>query len=171
LFAGRPATVTTMTDIDSLVSRIDATWFGAGLSTLSQQHLAGLAREYEAPARTKLLKEGDETRELSLLLRGRVALTELVPSRGSVTLMTVEPGDIFGWSVLTPPFRATSTVTSLEPVRVIAFDGARLRAALQSDHALAAGVYHQVLEAVARRLQASYHQLLDLYRAEATEPW
>jgi hypothetical protein len=118
-----------------------------------------------------LLKEGDETRELSLLVSGRVALTEHVPGRGSVTLMTVEPGDVFGWSALIPPFRATSTVVSLEPVKVIAFDGARLRAEVRSDMALAAGVYQQLLEAVARRMQATRHQLLDLYRAESSEPW
>lgn len=160
-----------MNQLDSLVSQIDATWFGAGLSPGSQQLLADVAREYQAPARTRLLKEGDETRELSLLVRGRVALTEHVPGRGSATLMTVEPGDIFGWSALIPPFRATSTVTSLEPVRVIAFDGSRLRAFVRSDQALAAGIYQQVLEAVARRLLATRHQLLDLYRAEMTEPW
>ena len=36
--------------------------------------------------------------------------------------MTVEPGDIFGWSALINPYKATSTVVSLEPVKVIAFD-------------------------------------------------
>jgi CRP-like cAMP-binding protein len=160
-----------MSAIDELVSRIEATWFGAALPVASQERLAQLAHEYEAPARTRLLKEGEETRELSLLTAGRVALTEHVPGRGTVTLMTVEPGDVFGWSALIPPFRATSTVISLEPVRVISFDGARLRGEVRTDLALAAGVYQQLLEAVARRLAATHHQLLDLYRAEASEPW
>jgi CRP/FNR family transcriptional regulator, cyclic AMP receptor protein len=154
-----------------LTSVIGATWFGADLPAASQARLASLGREYEAPARARLLKEGEETRELSLLVEGRVALTELVAGRGSVTLMTVEPGDIFGWSAITPPFRATSSVTSLEPVRVIAFDGVGLQDALRVDAQLAAGVYERVLEVVSRRLQATRHQLLDLYRAESSEPW
>lgn len=160
-----------MTQSASLLASLEGTWFGAGLSADSREHLAELARDYEAPARTRLLKEGEETSELGLLLSGRVALTELVPGRGSVTLMTVEPGDIFGWSAIIPPYRATSTVVSLEPVRVLACDGVRLRAALRADCVLAATVYQQILEAVARRLLATRHQLLDLYGAEANQPW
>jgi CRP/FNR family transcriptional regulator, cyclic AMP receptor protein len=160
-----------MQTLDPLISVIDSTWFGAGLSPESQARLAGMAREYQAPAEARLLREGEETRELSLLVHGRVALRELVPGRGSVTLMTVEPGDIFGWTAIVPPFRATSTAITIEPVNVIAFDGAQLRAAVRTDVALAAGVYQQVLEAVARRLLATRHQMLDLYRAESVEPW
>ena len=155
----------------TLASRIEATWFGSGMSEGARESLAAMAREYEAPARARLLHEGDETRELSVLLSGRVALTEHVAGRGSVTLMTVEPGDIFGWSALIAPFKATSTVVSLEPVRVVAFDGPRLRLAVRSDCELAAGVYQKVLEALARRMGATRTQLLDLYGSESTEPW
>lgn len=160
-----------MKQLQPLVSSIDATWFGAGLSEASQARLADIAREYEAPVRTRLLRETEETRELSLLLRGRVSLSEHVPGRGSVTLLTVEPGDVFGWSAVIPPFRATSTVTAIEPVQVIAFDGPRLRAVLRSDAQLAAGIYQQVLEAVVRRLLATRQQLLDVYRTDTIEPW
>lgn len=160
-----------MTDQAALASRIEATWFGSGLADSSRQRLAEIAREYESPARARLLREGDETRELSVLIEGRVALTEHVAGRGSVTLMTVEPGDVFGWSALIAPFKATSTVVSLEPVEVIAFDGARLRDATRTDCELAAGIHPKLLEALARRLQATRHQLLDLYGSDQIEPW
>jgi CRP-like cAMP-binding protein len=160
-----------MTDLAALVAEIEATWFGSGLSRSNKESLAGMAREYEAPANARLLREGDDTRELSVLIEGRVALTEHVAGRGSVTLMTVEPGDVFGWSAIIAPFKATSTVVSLEPVRVIAFDGAALRDRVRSDCALAAGIYPKVLEALARRLSATRHQLLDLYGSEQSEPW
>jgi CRP/FNR family cyclic AMP-dependent transcriptional regulator len=156
-----------MQNLETLTSTIDATWFGAGLSAATQSRLAGLAREYEAPAQARLLREGEETREFSLLIHGRVAISELLPGRGPVVLLTVEPGDIFGWSALVPPFQATSTVIALEPVRVLAFDGARLRAAVRADVQLAAGLYEQVLEAVARRLLATLRELLELHRANA----
>jgi CRP/FNR family cyclic AMP-dependent transcriptional regulator len=83
----------------------------------------------------------------------------------------VEPGDVFGWSALITPFKATSTVVSLEPVKVIAFDAASLREEVRSDCELAAGIYPKLLEALARRLGATRHQLLDLYGSEQTEPW
>jgi CRP-like cAMP-binding protein len=160
-----------MTDLDALVMAIDATWFGSGLSRGVKERLAGMARLYEAPARARLLREGEDTRELSVLVEGRVALSEHVAGRGSVTLMTVEPGDVFGWSTLIEPYKATSTVVSLEPVRVVAFDGTLLRDRVRTDCELAAGIYPRLLEALARRLGATRHQLLDLYGSEQSEPW
>lgn len=160
-----------MTDTATLASTIDGTWFGSGLSKASLERLVTMAREYETPARARLLREGDETKELSVLVEGRVALTEHVAGRGSVTLMTVEPGDIFGWSALIKPFRATSTVVSLEPVKVVAFDATALREEVRANCELAAGIYPRILEALARRLGATRHQLLDLYGSEQREPW
>jgi CRP-like cAMP-binding protein len=160
-----------MTDLASLASGMETTWFGSGLPQSLRERLASVARVYEAPAQTRLLREGDETRELSVLLEGRVALTEHVAGRGSVTLMTVEPGDVFGWSALIAPYRATSTVVSLEPVRVMAFDGNALRQRVRTDCELTAGIYPKLLEVLARRLGATRHQLLDLYGSESAEPW
>jgi CRP-like cAMP-binding protein len=160
-----------MTDLVALTSLIESTWFGSGIAERPLERLAGYAREYEASARARLLREGEETRELSVLLAGRVALTEHVAARGSVTLMTVEPGDVFGWSALIAPYRATSTVTTLEPVKVIAFDGDRLRMAVRTDCELAAAVHPKLLEALSRRLLATRQQLLDLYGSQQSAPW
>ena len=110
-----------------------------------------------------ILHEGADTDTFGIVLEGRVALRLLVPERGAVTVMTVEPGDVVGWSALVPPYRATSTAVAVEPTRLLAFESAPLRKALQEDPALAATVYPRVLEAVARRLGATRHQLLDLY--------
>lgn len=155
---------------EPLIVTIDATWFGAGLSSVAQQKLATIAHEYEAPAGTILLREDEETRELGLVIHGRVGLTTQVPGRGPVSLVTVEPGDVFGWSALVPPFRATSTARAIERVQVVAFEASRLRAAVRADADLAAAVYQQVLEAVARRLMATRHQLFDVYRLDTFEP-
>src|SRR5437899_9211249 len=42
-----------------------------------------------------------------------------VPGKGWVTTMTIEPGDIFGWSALVPPHRATATAVVIEPVEAV----------------------------------------------------
>jgi CRP-like cAMP-binding protein len=152
------------------VSAIEA-WLDTTLSPAALTRLESTAREYHASAGEELLREGSETLELSVVLHGRVQLTEYVPGRGRVILLTVEPGDVFGWSAVLPPFRATSTVVTVEAVRVLAFDGARLRAVLRSDKELAAAIYQRVLDAVSRRLVATRQQLLDLYRADGADPW
>jgi CRP/FNR family cyclic AMP-dependent transcriptional regulator len=160
-----------MTDPSALASAIRATWFGADLPESTLLRLAEFAREYEAPARTRLLREGDDTHELSILVRGRIALTEHVAGRGSVTLMSAEPGDVFGWSALIPPYRATATVVSLEAVGVIAIEAESLRVALKEDCQLSAGVYPRLAEALANRLEATRQQLLDVYSSEHRSSW
>ena len=160
-----------MNPLTPLSAVIEATWFGSGLSTRAQERLAAIAHDYERPAGAILLREGEETREMGLVIHGRVALATRVPARGSIDVTTVEAGDIFGWSAIVPPFRATSTVRAIDRVEVVAFDAAHLRAMLRDDTDLAAAIYQQVLEAVARRLTATQQQLFGMYREEAAEPW
>lgn len=146
-----------------LVALLNATWFGANLPPDTQVRLAGLARRYQASAGTTLLTEGQLANELGVVISGRVSLRTLVPEQGWVTILTVEPGDIFGQSALVPPYRSTSTVVALQPVDVLALDGPGLRAALAADHDLAAVLYPRVLQAMARRLNATRLQMLDLF--------
>lgn len=94
-----------------------------------------------------------------------------MPGRGRVTILTVEPGDVFNWSVLVPPYRASSTVVAVEPSEASLYDAVALRRTLDEDPILAAAVYPGVLAAVSRRLQATRTQLLDLFAGEGGAEW
>lgn len=156
-----------------ILEAIDRTWFGAALGPETQARLALLARSVDVAPGTRLLREGEPTDDLSIVLAGRVALRMQVPERGMVEILTVEPGDIVGWSALVPPHRATSEAVAVDRVELLSFRGAELRAALRADHALAASVYPRVLQVVSRRLAATRLQLLDLFgsdRASAERP-
>ena len=157
-------------DVVSLAD-LGAGWFGSGLSPHALERLAECcSATLTFPAGATLMREGSATEPFGIVTSCRVALRLYVPERGAVTILTVEPGDIIGWSALVPPYRATSTAVATEPTTIVAFDLRRLRAALRQDPALAATVYPRVLEAVARRLSATRHQLLDLYGREAEAP-
>jgi CRP-like cAMP-binding protein len=148
----------------SAAAELGTGWFGSGLSPHAVARLAECCASVGTfAAGDVILNEGADTDTFGIVLDGRVALRLLVPERGAVTMMTVEPGDVLGWSALVPPYRSTSTAVAVEPTRLLAFESAPLRKALQQDPALAATVYPRVLEAVARRLGATRHQLLDLY--------
>lgn len=161
----------TPTTDQSLAELLRATWFGATFESQPLERLAALGELLVAPAGTVLLAEGSPTDEFGVLISGRIALRTLVPDRGPVTVLTVEPGDVYGWSALVPPHRATSTAVATEPVVAAAFAGERLRAALAHDPELALALYPRVLEAVARRLAATRLQLLDLFGQREVEPW
>jgi CRP/FNR family transcriptional regulator, cyclic AMP receptor protein len=161
-----------MDDSSRLLAAFGASWFGEAIPPHARQRLIEIAslRSYE-PGEL-ILREGDETRIFGIVDSGRVALRLLVPERGTVTILTVEPGDVVGWSALVGPHRSTSTASAMEPTTLLAFDPAALRSALKADDALAATLYPRLLESVARRLSATRHQLLDLYTQEVgAVPW
>ncbi len=148
------------------VMALSASWFGAGLSPEAVARLAGIADLRDVEPGTELTREGQVTEAFSIVMSGRVALRTLVPERGMVTILTVEPGDVLGWSAIVPPHRATSTSVAIEPVTLLELPGEQLRSLLRSDHALAASVYPRVLQAVSRRLSATRFQFLDLFARE-----
>jgi CRP-like cAMP-binding protein len=157
----------------SVFTELGTGWFGAGLSPHALTRLGDCcasARSYAAG--DEIMREGDDRHPFGIVITGRVALRLLVPERGAITILTVEPGDVVGWSALVAPYRATSTAVAVEPTDLLEFDAEALRRALREDPALAATVYPRILEAVARRLGATRHQLLDLYTQQAERvPW
>ncbi len=166
-----PTPTPTSTSDSSLTDLLRTTWFGATFESQPLERLAALGELLVAPVGTVLLTEGAPTDEFGVLIAGRIALRTLVPERGPVTTLTVEPGDVYGWSALVPPHRATSTAVAIEPVVAAAFAGDRLRAVLADDPELALVLYPRVLEAVARRLAATRLQLLDLFGQRDIDPW
>ena len=117
------------------------------------------------------MHEGEVTQSLTVIVRGRVALRLRVPERGAVTILTLDPGDLVGWSAIVPPYRATTSATTLEPTELAVFDAAELRELLASDAELAAAFLPPVLETVAARVAATRDQLLDLFRGVGVDPW
>ncbi len=91
-----------------------------------------------------------------------MALEIASPGR-HVIIQTLEAGDELGWSSLlentTKQFRARC----LEPVRALAFDGARVVALCEEDHEFGYQIMRRALELVAERLRATRIQVLDVY--------
>ena len=106
-----------------LVPALASSWFGGGLPPEAVARLAAIATLREVPAGTELFHEGQLTEAMSIVMAGRVALRTLVPERGMVTILTVETGDIVGWSAVVPPHRATSAGIAIEAVTLLELPG------------------------------------------------
>ena len=142
------------------------------LSAEARATLATLGRPVEFDTDAVILQEGADTAFLGLLEAGRVALRMRVPERGHrLTILTVEPGELLGWSAVVAPYRATVDAVAIAPSQIVAFDAVGLRRSLATDAALATELPPLVLETVSRRLTASWTQLLDLFGAQDTQPW
>jgi CRP/FNR family cyclic AMP-dependent transcriptional regulator len=161
-----------MPDRITLAGKLGGTWFGAGLAPRDRDRLVAGATLQPFGVGEILLHEGAACESFGVLLSGLLGMQVLVPGRGTVTLLTVEPGDVYGWSALVPPHRSTSTVLGIEPGEALVFDAGELRDLLREDDALAATLYPRLLQSLGRRLTATRFQLLDLYARERDfVPW
>jgi len=136
-----------------------------------RERLAARMSRVELDAGVTFMREGEVTQSLTIVVRGRVALRLRVPERGAVTILTLDPGDLVGWSAVVPPYRATTSATTLEPTELAVFDALELRELLAKDAELAAAFLPPVLETVAARVAATRDQLLDLFRGVEADPW
>jgi CRP-like cAMP-binding protein len=154
-----------------LSDRLAATWLTTELDAAARAALARIGRIIAVPAGSVLMRETEPNDMMAIVLEGRVSLRMRVPERGQVSIVTIEPGDVVGWSALVPPYRATSTAVVLVDTELAQFDGPQLRDAIAADPTLAAQLYPVLLKAVARRLEGTRLQLLDLFSQGEAERW
>lgn len=159
-----------MTTTPDLSPILAATWFARDLTPKARSHLAALGAVSDIAEGTTIISEGVPCPSIGVVVSGRIAIRMSLPGGAERTILTVEPGDVFGWSAVLPPAVATASAVAIAPTRAVIFDGEDLRAAFASDPDLAAAVYSRLLASVARRLVATRTQLLDLY-ASGGEPW
>lgn len=142
------------------------------LSGYARDRLSRISRTETFEAGATILAEGGPTLFLGVVESGRIALRLRVPEQGDrLTILTIEPGELFGWSAVVPPYRATIDAIATEPATVLAIDALGLRTTLARDCDLAAEVLPLVLESLAARLAGSWHQLLDLFATGTPQPW
>ena len=141
------------------------------LSAATRAKLAELASHAAYGAGYVVLRDAAPTPFLGVVESGRIGLRLAVPERGNRTVVTIEAGELVGWSAVVSPYRATAEAVALEPTRVETYDAARLRALLATDRDLAAELLPVLLDCISDRLTTSWDQLLDLFSAVPDDPW
>jgi len=136
---------------------------------LEPEHLeliAGCAKNVGFEADERLFKEGDEANSFYLVRHGLVALEQYVPNRGMLTVETVGPGEIAGWSWLVPPYRWQLGARAVEPTRAVEFDGACLRGKCADDPELGYLLLTRISAALVQVLSSARLQLADVYGSD-----
>ena len=75
-----------------------------------------------------------------------------------ISIGTIGPGDICGWSALVPPHIATSSVRSLTSASIISFDTTELLKYFEDDCRFGFFMFQAAAQAIGKRLQAIYHR-------------
>ena len=148
--------------VDALV--LEAPVF-AGLGPAHGAQLAGCAQTTGWDADEMLFREGDPSDAFYVVRHGRVALEVFVPGRGTLTVETIETGEVVGWSWLFPPYRWHFDGRAIGSVRAIAVDGTCLRKKCDDDPALGYDLMRRFSQVMLERLQATRLRLADVYGA------
>jgi CRP-like cAMP-binding protein len=130
------------------------------------QQIAAVARLEAVSAATVLFREGDRLNRIFLVTEGRVSLELPTPGQGARRVYTVGPGELLGWSPVLSQQPMTATARALTAARVIAIDAGQVLALCHHDSKFGFGFMRRVAAALARRLEATRLQLLDIYRNE-----
>ena len=107
--------------------------------------LAALASEARYAPDQVIFKEEDTTRLFYLILSGSVALEMEGPAR-HIEIETRDGGDGMGWSALLGYEPKHLQARALTDVRVLAFEGKRLRKACENDPAFGCALMKRLLE-------------------------
>lgn len=138
-------------------------WF-QGLEADHFEELLAMATILNWEEGQTIFAEGQLDDHLYFILEGRVALEKFIPSQGRVTILTLGPSEIFGWSAVIPVVGTrTATARAVGATRAVVFDSAALRQACDDDHDLGYVVYRRLTHILAGRLSATRLQLLDMY--------
>lgn len=135
----------------------------AGLPGELLDTVAGCARNVAFRPGGLLLAENDPADTLYLVRRGAVAIEIHAPGRGPITIETVGPGAVVGWSWLVPPYRCHFDARASTPVGAVALDGACLRSKAETDPVLGYALMKRVATVLVERLQMTRVRLLDVY--------
>lgn len=154
------------TDDTRMVGLLRASSIFGDLESAHLQRIAGWSRELDWPAEHVVFRENQPDASLYLVLDGIVALDTYIAGRGHVTIQTLGPGDVLGWSAAVPQVQSkTASARTLRPTHAIAVDAAELQAGCEQDHDLGYQVYKALGAVIASRLKATRLQLLDIYAA------
>jgi CRP/FNR family transcriptional regulator, cyclic AMP receptor protein len=110
-----------------------------------------------------IFHEGEEANQFYLIREGKVSLEVFAAQRGPLTILTLEAGDVLGWSWLFPPYRWKFDARSLERTRALGLDATCLRIKCEEDHDLGYELLKRFVLVVEQRLQATRFQLLNVY--------
>jgi CRP-like cAMP-binding protein len=149
-----------MTDLNELLA---AHAFFDGLEPHLIDKVAGMATVADFPAGTWLARTGTDACMFHAVIQGRAGIELAAAGRSPLLVATVHPGEVVGWSWYVEPHRWHFDVLALDEIRTVAIDGVLLRIACVDDHELGYHVGRRLARIVASRLEATRHQLVDVY--------
>jgi len=133
-----------------------------GLTENEVKALSDISEKVDLKAGQFVFREGEEARDLFILLAGRVSMLLEVGRGREAVVHSVDAGEAFGWSALVQPYRFTATAKALEESRVVAVDGQALKKLMDKDCYLGFVIMEKLAELISSRLRDTRLQMINL---------
>jgi CRP-like cAMP-binding protein len=146
----------------TIESLIKAHPFLEGLSPHQYRLLGDCAMSAHFDAGEVIFAEGDPANRFYLIQKGHLALESQTADRGIVSIQTLGPGDVLGWSWLFPPYFWHFGARALAPTEAIFIYATPLRHECEADHELGYELMKRMAAVMLTRLQAARRQWLGL---------
>lgn len=130
-----------------------------GLRPEQMERLCGIAEVRRFEKGEYVQREGTDCDALYVVKQGRVLIEMTLPGNNVISIHTVMPGDLFGWSAVVPPHRVTAASRCLEDCVIIAMPSADLQELFQQDVAIKAEVFEVLARTVGKRLTETREQV------------
>jgi CRP/FNR family transcriptional regulator, cyclic AMP receptor protein len=125
--------------------------------------LGPIAVEHTYAAGDMLIREEDPADRFVLVFEGKVALEIPMPDRPRVTIQTVGPGEVLGWSWLLPPRQWRLDARAVKRTRVLEVSAPAVRSILDSRPEDGYRFLLRLLPILAERLEHTRVQLMDIH--------
>jgi CRP/FNR family cyclic AMP-dependent transcriptional regulator len=138
--------------------------FFSGLTDEEIKSIAMVSDEERHEADTFIFREGDKAQKMYVLIEGTVDIMVNTDEEGleRETVSTLNHGDVFCWSSVVEPHSLTASAFAATPVRVVAIDGAGLRAMFELDCHLGFRILQKAAVIISSRLKDTRIQMLSL---------
>jgi CRP/FNR family transcriptional regulator, cyclic AMP receptor protein len=125
--------------------------------------LAPLARTVLVPAGAVLFRQGDPAKSFYLLLEGSASLEFCAPAVGCKRILTIEAGELLGWSPVLGQSRMTATARVIADAVAVELNSAGCLALCESEPRFGYELMKRTALALAKRLNATRLQLVNVY--------
>ncbi|MFA5060149.1 MAG: cyclic nucleotide-binding domain-containing protein [Candidatus Omnitrophota bacterium] len=110
-----------------------------------------------------IFKEGDAAAKFYIVSTGKVNVEVRVPDSHPFAIQTLKDGDILGWSWFIAPNQWRFSAHAIEKTELIVINGKALKDACEKNHDLGYEIYKRLADVFVQRLEATRHQLLEMY--------
>jgi len=129
--------------------------------------LAVIATSVEFDTDEIVYHAGDQGKGLYIIQEGQVTIEMITSEYGPITLYTLKPGQLFGWSSLIPGRLKKARARVLRPTKAIFIDADEIRYMFNRDYKLENTFMNCIMSVIANRMDTTREKLArQLPRAE-----